>query len=92
MRKAFKLFVSIAVAAVLLSANPAAAGGGGAPAYRTIYYSDATHQNQVGVSNFNYCLVRPWGDEVRYHLSGTQTIYYTRELVGYCMDGEYFDA
>lgn len=92
MRKPINLFASIVAAAVLLSANPAAAGGGGVPAYNTIYYSDASLSNQVGVSLFDHCRVRPWGDEVVYYRQGSQTIYYTRELVGYCMDGEYFDA
>lgn len=92
MKNPINLFASITVAAVLLSANPATAGGGGVPAYNTIYYSDGSLQNQVGVSYFNYCRIGPQGDEVVYYRQGTQTIYYTRELAGYCMDGEYFDA
>lgn len=92
MRKPIKLFASISVAAALLSANPAAAGGGGVSAYNRTYYSDASLSNQVGISYFNYCRIGPQGDEVVYYRSGTQTVHYTRELVGYCMDGEYFDA
>ena len=92
MKNGLNLLASIATAAILLSPNPAAAGGGGVPAYNTIYYSDGSHQAQVGTSFFNYCRVGPQGDEVVYQKQGTQTIYYTQELFGYCMDGEFFDA
>jgi hypothetical protein len=87
-----KLLSSIAVVTVFLSANPAAAGGGGVPAYNTRYYSDGSLQTQVGTSFFDHCRIGPQGDEVVYHKQGTQTIYYTQELFGYCMDGEFFDA
>ena len=80
---------SIAVAAVFLSASPAAAG---VPAYHTRYYSDSSHQNQVGGRFWTGCRVGPAGDEAIYQNVGTQTAYSTTELAGYCQDGEMFDA
>lgn len=91
MGKPFKLFASIAVAAVFLSANPAAAGGR-VPAYNTLYYSDASLQNQVGGNFWSGCQSQyPGDDQVIYTFVGTYTQYYTQELAGYCWDGEMVD-
>lgn len=85
MRK--KLFSSIAVAAVFLSAHPAAAQDSN-PAYNATLYYDAAHQNYmgqidwVGCDRFNIPLyqVTDGTYQVQHHA--------VNELVGYCVDGQ----
>jgi hypothetical protein len=91
MRNPINSLGSAAIAVLFLSAIPATAGGGGAAIYERQYYSDASHQTQVGERNFRECQVGSAGDIVLYDQIGTQTAYYTQQLAGYCMDGEYFD-
>ncbi|HEX8380965.1 MAG TPA: hypothetical protein VF619_10510 [Allosphingosinicella sp.] len=91
MRKLSNPMASIAFGVLLLGAIPATAGGGGVAIYERTYYSDASHQTQVGSRYFRECRIGPGGDIVVYDKEGSQTAYYTQVLAGYCMDGEYFD-
>jgi hypothetical protein len=91
MRKLIQPIGSAVLAILFLGAVPVNAGGGGVAVYERTYYSDASHQTQVGQSVFRECQVGPMGDVVVYDKIGTQTAYYTQQLAGYCMDGEYFD-
>lgn len=91
MRKSSQLLCSLATAAAVLVAIPASAGGGGVAIYERTYFSDSSLQTQVGSRIFRECRVGPAGDQVVYDTLGTQTAYYTQEMAGWCMDGEYFD-
>jgi len=86
MGKFAKILSSIAVAAAFLGTGPANAQTG-TPAYHTVFYSDASHQTQVGslawVGCDNY-------DNPIYRVVGTYT-YYTEtgdEPIGYCSGGQ----
>jgi hypothetical protein len=88
----FKL-ISLAIAAVFVSATPANAFYAGTPAYRTTYYNNPNHDVEVGH-------IQPWGgcsydevtdtDFVNYRLFGSMSAYSgPDELVGYCYYGEF---
>jgi hypothetical protein len=53
------------------------------PAYHTVFYSDATHQTEVGHLEYE-CKYFPYV-YVQYHLVGTYTMYAVDEYIaGYC--------
>jgi hypothetical protein len=82
MGKQARIFSSIAVAIVLLSASPASAQQG-TPVYNTDYYSDASYTEQVGAIFWVGCDHQglPY-----YQQSGTITAYPNEYLVGYCYE------
>lgn len=84
MRKPIRIIGSLAVAAVLLSANPASAQSVN-PAYNTTLYSDASHTTQVGMIVWNGCDAYNYPT---YRLFGTYSYYGVDEPVGYCVDGD----
>ncbi|HET9638205.1 MAG TPA: hypothetical protein VFP12_03275 [Allosphingosinicella sp.] len=84
MRKPFNILSSIAVAAVLLSANPASAQSVN-PAYNTTLYSDASHTTQVGSIIWTGC---DHNNFPTYRLFGTYSVYGVDEPAGYCVDGD----
>jgi hypothetical protein len=84
MRKPFQILSSIAVAAVLLSANPASAQSVNL-AYNTTLYSDSSHTTVVGHIVWNGCDAYNYPT---YRLFGTYSYYGVDEHVGYCVDGE----
>ena len=79
MRKPINILSSIAIAAAFLTAAPASAQQ--YETYLTIYYSDATHQTEVGRRYWTGC--NRYGYPT-YRLEGTATVYYEEELAGYC--------
>lgn len=81
-----RIFSSIAVAAVFLSANPASAQEAN-PAYNATLYYDAAHQNYMGTLTWTSC---DRNNFPLYTLSGTYNTqhYAVNELVGYCVDGQ----
>ena len=81
---------SFALAALGVAASQAGAQSG-APVYRTIFYSDATHQTAVGSLEFDYCTYQSQVDGVQYQLEGTYTQYSgDDELLGYCSGGYFY--
>ncbi|MGA9582684.1 MAG: hypothetical protein WBR13_12030 [Allosphingosinicella sp.] len=84
MGKRSKIFTSVAVAAVFLSANPASAQQG-TPAYNTTLYSDSTHSTVVGHIVWTGC--DRW-NYPQYDLIGTYSYHGVDEPVGYCVDGQ----
>jgi hypothetical protein len=72
MRKPINMLISIAVAAVFLTASPASAQYDGSQIWNTTYYSDASHQTAVGFLMFTQCV----GGQAYYRLVGQQTAYY----------------
>ena len=86
MRKPIRMLTSIAVAAVFLSAHPASAQYG-TPAYHTTFYSDSSHQNQVGYLIWTGCDAY---DNPTYRLVGTYTQHTEDEPIGYCYMGEMY--
>ncbi len=83
-----KLFSSIAVATVFLSASPAWADHEGVPVYRTYMYSDSSRTTVVGTIEFSYCTYYAQSDGVQYRLEGTYTYHQEDELIGYCSEGQ----
>ena len=87
MRKPFKAVASIAIAAIFLSANPAAAQNSN-PAYNSTLYYDLAHQNYMGQISWVGC--DRWNMPLYQLTGGTYqaTHYSVDELVGYCVDGD----
>jgi hypothetical protein len=76
---------AIAAAATLfLSSGPASAQQG-TPVYGTTYYSDATHQNQVGSLLWTGC---DDNDNPTFRRLGSSSVYQVTEQIGYCLDGQ----
>jgi hypothetical protein len=84
MGKQINILSSIAVATVFLSASPASAQYG-TPAYHTTFYSDASHQTQVGYLIWTGC---DRYDNPTYELVDTYTYFTEDEPIGYCYGGE----
>lgn len=74
--------LSLAIALVLVCASQAGAQQDVVPAYRTTFYSDATHQTVVGYLHPD-CRVFPF-IYVQYYLEGTITYYTEDQFVGSC--------
>lgn len=84
MNKHSKLFSAVAVAAVFLGVSPANAQLG-TPVYGTTYYSDATHQTQVGSLLWTGC---DDNDNPTFRRLGSHSSYQVSEQIGYCYDGQ----
>jgi hypothetical protein len=72
MRKRIHLLGAIAVAAVLVTANPASAQYDGHYIWSTAYYTDASMTTWAGGLRWVAC----HDDQASYRLIGTQTAYY----------------
>lgn len=83
MGRQIKILSFVPVAAILLSASPASATA----AYHTRFFSDASHQTQVGYLLWTGCDAY---DNPTYHLVGTQTSFEESEPNGYCYGGEMY--
>ncbi len=74
--------LALVVVAVLVGASRTGAQQDEVPAYRTTFYSDATHQTAVGYL-YPECRSYPYV-YVQYHLVGTYTSYTEDEYVFSC--------
>lgn len=84
MHKQIRMLTMIAVASVFLSASPASAQYSN-PAYHTTFFSDSSHQTQVGYTIWTGCDAYNYPT---YRVVGTYTQHTEDELIGYCIDGE----
>lgn len=71
--------LSLAFCTLAVGAGQAGAQQSGEPVYRYVYFSDATHSVQVGVTH-GECS----SNGVRYTLTGRHSAYFNRTLIKYC--------
>lgn len=84
-----KVRLAVVFAAFVL-AGPVGAQPPGAPAYRTNYYNNASHDTLIGsIFPFGCTYDELMGDSVNYRRTGSTSPYSTNELVGYCLEGNY---
>lgn len=84
MERKGKIFAVVAALALAVPvAVIAQTSGNSVPVYFTYYYSDATHQTQVG-QIYGDCAWANGNPDVQYTLTGQQTPYSEDILFGYC--------
>ena len=71
--------LSLAFSTLAVGASQAGAQQIGEPVYTYVYFSDATHSTQVGVSQGQCSL-----NGVQYSLTGSHSAYFTKTLSHYC--------
>ena len=80
MRRVMATF-SLSVAALTVGAGQAGAQNA-TPVYTTIYFSDATHSEQVGAVNG-----RCTSSGVQYTLAGKYSAHFVKHVASYCAEG-----
>jgi hypothetical protein len=85
MKKLTRGLGSIAVVAVLMSASPATTEQGATPVYNSTFFSDSTHQTEVGYKKWSGC---DWADQPLFELEGSYSQYEMTYFIGYCSGGQ----
>jgi hypothetical protein len=80
---------SLATATLLAGASPALAVDPPLAIYRTTFYSDSSHQTEIGHTQLRYCTYDYETNGAIFRLVGSSSSYHDDELIGYCNEGNF---